>query len=211
MKIRRDMLAGFTMIELLVVIAVIGILAVATLSAINPIEQINKGRDTRLRSNAAELLGALDRFYSVNEMYPWNKASVGGGISGADTTSSNAFPDTNTGPCTATAKNDSDFCQIGGDGYGSTPHAWLLGMADAQEVKTAFINQIERTGTNDGLWLVKPANGDVTVCFTPASKQFQMTAVDDCVKRDGILPAGACPAADYEATTPWTAEMICLP
>ena len=45
--------AGFTMIELLVVIAVIGVLAVAVLSSINPIEQINKGRDTRTRSDAA--------------------------------------------------------------------------------------------------------------------------------------------------------------
>ena len=35
---------GFTMIELLVVIAVIGILAVALLATLNPLEQIRKGR-----------------------------------------------------------------------------------------------------------------------------------------------------------------------
>ena len=53
---------GFTMIELLIVIAILGILAVAVLAAINPIEQINRGRDTGTRSDAEQLLGAIDRF-----------------------------------------------------------------------------------------------------------------------------------------------------
>ncbi|HUW21740.1 MAG TPA: type II secretion system protein [Candidatus Bathyarchaeia archaeon] len=60
---------GFTLIEMLIVIAVIGILAVAVLSAINPIEQMRKARDTRRRSNAAELLNALERYYATNEDY----------------------------------------------------------------------------------------------------------------------------------------------
>src|SRR5688572_21601084 len=64
--------AGFTMIELLVVIAVIGVLSVAVLSSINPIEQINKGRDTRSRSDAAQLINAIDRYFSIHEVYPWN-------------------------------------------------------------------------------------------------------------------------------------------
>jgi prepilin-type N-terminal cleavage/methylation domain-containing protein len=58
---------GFTMIELLVVIAIIGVLAVAVLSSINPIEQINKGRDTRARSDAAELLAASERYFTTSE------------------------------------------------------------------------------------------------------------------------------------------------
>ncbi len=69
--------AGFTMIELLVVIAVIGVLAVAVLSSINPIEQINKGRDTRTRSDAAQLISAVDRFFATQETYPWNVANAG--------------------------------------------------------------------------------------------------------------------------------------
>lgn len=60
---------GFTLIEMLIVIAVIGVLAVAVLSAINPVEQMRKARDTRRRSNAAELLNALERYYATNEEY----------------------------------------------------------------------------------------------------------------------------------------------
>jgi len=53
---------GFTLIELIIVIAILGILAVAVLSAINPLEQIRKANDARRRSNAAELLNALERY-----------------------------------------------------------------------------------------------------------------------------------------------------
>ena len=53
---------GFPLIELIIVIAILGILAVAVLSAINPLEQIRKANDARRRSNAAELLNALERY-----------------------------------------------------------------------------------------------------------------------------------------------------
>jgi len=63
--------AGFTMIDLLIVIAILGILAVAVLSAINPIEQINRGRDTGSRSDAEQLLSAIDRYNAFQGYYPW--------------------------------------------------------------------------------------------------------------------------------------------
>ena len=66
--------AGFTMIELLVVIAIIGVLAVAVLSSINPLEQIKKGRDTRRRSDAAQLLNAFDRYFATEEEWPWDNS-----------------------------------------------------------------------------------------------------------------------------------------
>lgn len=73
---KRFLLGGFTMIELLVVIAVIGVLAVAVLSSINPLEQINKGRDTKKRSDAAQILNAIDRYYASQEKYPFTVSEI---------------------------------------------------------------------------------------------------------------------------------------
>lgn len=71
---------GFTMIELLIVIAVLGILAVAVLSAINPLEQMRKARDSGRKSDAAELLNALERYYTSFGCYPWDSACDGTGL-----------------------------------------------------------------------------------------------------------------------------------
>lgn len=63
---------GFTLIELLIVITIIGILAVAVLSAINPIEQIRRAQDQGRESDAAELLNGLERYYTAFFEYPWD-------------------------------------------------------------------------------------------------------------------------------------------
>jgi len=62
---------GFTLVELLIVIALIAILSVAVLSTINPIEQSNKARDSRVQNDAAEVLNAMERYYASNQKYPW--------------------------------------------------------------------------------------------------------------------------------------------
>ena len=107
--------AGFTMIELLVVIAIIGILAVAVLSTLNPIEQINRGRDTRSRADAAELLSGIERYYTTNEVYPWNVGQTG---NSADPTQSYTF-DGSTGSWT-----------------------WADSLVTANEVKQALVSRL---------------------------------------------------------------------
>src|SRR3972149_3035422 len=64
--------SGFTLIELLIVITIIGILAVAVLSTINPIEQIRRATDQGVDSDAAELLNGLERYYTGFFEYPWD-------------------------------------------------------------------------------------------------------------------------------------------
>lgn len=62
---------GFTLVELLIVIALIGVLAVAVLAAINPLEQLNRARDTGMESDGSQLLAATDRYYATQEQFPW--------------------------------------------------------------------------------------------------------------------------------------------
>jgi prepilin-type N-terminal cleavage/methylation domain-containing protein len=63
---------GFTLIELLIVITIIGILAVAVLSAINPVEQIRRAQDQGRESDAAEILNGFERYYTAFFEYPWD-------------------------------------------------------------------------------------------------------------------------------------------
>ncbi len=67
----KNQKSGFTLVELLIVIALIGILAAALIATLNPIEQINKARDSRFKNDAAELLAAVERYYASNQDYSW--------------------------------------------------------------------------------------------------------------------------------------------
>ena len=62
---------GFTLVELLIVIALIAILSVAVLATINPIEQSNKAKDSTVQNDAAEVMNAYERYYTVKQTYPW--------------------------------------------------------------------------------------------------------------------------------------------
>lgn len=62
---------GFTLIELLIVIGIIGILAAGILAAIDPLEQLKKGRDSQKRSTSIEIFNAITRYYAVNGSFPW--------------------------------------------------------------------------------------------------------------------------------------------
>ncbi len=77
LKMNKRKINAFTLVELLIVIALIGILAVAVLATINPIEQANKARDAKFKNDAAEVLGAYERYYIGQEDYPWNLSGVG--------------------------------------------------------------------------------------------------------------------------------------
>lgn len=166
--------AGFTMIELLVVIAVIGVLAVAVLSSINPVEQINKGRDTRTRSDAAQLINAVDRYYAIHEVYPWNTTT-------ADYTS----------PIEDLPDEEFVFNAIDGTGdtnVGAEGFAWVDELVTTAEVKEGFRNRL----INDAaLVIFKEAQTNATMysCFIPTSQAFKREAVDNC--DDGVTPGGA--------------------
>lgn len=61
---------GFTLIEIIIVITIIGLLAVALLAALDPVEQFNKGRDTSAREIVRTLAGAYERYRSTLGVNP---------------------------------------------------------------------------------------------------------------------------------------------
>lgn len=182
---------GFTMIELLVVIAIIGVLAAAVLSAINPIEQINKGRDTRTRSDAAELVNAIERYYAVQEEFPWNSLNTGvwdPDIDGVGT--------------------DPDDQFYGAEG---TNWAWMEILQSTDEVKEGFVDRVTSEVADDKYKIFKGQNaGSTFVCFIPESSQFKQEAANRCSNNPNTLPdIGVTEVCDDPVTqdTSW----ICVP
>lgn len=76
MVIKNKLSLGFTLIELLVVIAILGVLAGAILVAINPLEQLSRGRDAGRKTTMQQLGGAVQAYYtSQNAVYPTQGAT----------------------------------------------------------------------------------------------------------------------------------------
>ncbi|KKT32413.1 MAG: hypothetical protein UW20_C0015G0005 [Candidatus Woesebacteria bacterium GW2011_GWB1_44_11] len=171
---KKSLAQGFTLIELLIVIAVLGILAVAVLSAINPIEQINRSRDTGSRSDSEQLIGAIDRFYATKGYYPW----------------------------TSGANQDDDLAwSTVGSGLWTTSSGGVLGQLSSggtQELKSSFTDRITGPGYNN-LFVYKSAGqgNSLYVCFIPRSGAFESDSTTRC---SGTLPpdfpAEACGTAD---------------
>jgi len=209
---------GFTMIELLVVIAVIGILAVALLSTLNPLEQIRKGRDTRTRSDVSQLISAGERYNASLGYFPW-QASEGEDL--------------------AVGTPDIPFIQINGGGSVTgcsladcTIAGVLNQLTTTNEVKSSFIDRlVAPTYADINLYYNDEDTGaSVTGCFTPESNTFSREAFDRCKAGIGswgtiysafVYDTGTVvrPCPDGDATAYAAAsfdssdadEMICLP
>lgn len=170
--------AGFTMIELLVVIAVIGVLSVAVLSSINPIEQINKGRDTRSRSDAAQLISAVDRYFAIHEEYPWNSVSAG-----QDGTFSDGWtwdPETNPIGDLTDYRNAFEFYEP--DAADNSEWAWMTPIVNTAEIKESFGNRLANIEDNTDFYVYKPSGPNRTMytCFEPSSFSFDLEASQRC-------------------------------
>lgn len=152
MKIKN--LKGFTLVELLIVIALIGILSVAVLATINPIEQANKARDAKFKNDVAEVLGALERYYASQSNYPWNTAINGVGV--GDTVIA--------GSRVAIGASEPRF----GVGIGDT----LGGLIATSELKTSFAQKEPFTSTEaiNNIFIWHDGVSDNYVCFHPKAR-----------------------------------------
>lgn len=142
---------GFTLIELLIVIALIGILAVALLSAINPLEQLRKGRDSARKADASELLNAVERYYASYQCYPWSANSGGSCNATLVVLSATQTPNFNSG-------------------------GNVTNLISSNELKTQFEQRLESAGNPslNKLWMTETGGGantagNVAVCYEPES------------------------------------------
>ncbi|MBU1034036.1 type II secretion system GspH family protein [Patescibacteria group bacterium] len=175
---------AFTMIELLIVIAILGILAVAVLAAINPIEQINRGRDTGSRSDAEQLLSAIDRFYAYKGYYPWvsnpnnDAALVFRGVS-LDTSIT-----VDGGSIDAWADDSVDTpCYVLDKIANGNTAGTCVGT---NEVKRSFVDKVIKTDYNHLYVFYSGDPGEsLYVCFKPQSGAMQEEAATRCIDEAG--------------------------
>ena len=162
---------GFTLIELLIVITVLGILAVAVLSAINPIEMINRGRDTGSRSDAEQSINAIERYYTSLGFYPWKTGTTGSDVQAWLRVINLAAWKDNLGVNVLEKLSGS------------------VGTVGTGELKASFVSRIISPGYNF-LWVYNRGNqGDSTyVCFNGKSKSFQTEASNRCAGTAGAIP-----------------------
>ncbi len=77
-KLFRESSKGFTLIELLVVIGILGILASALVTTIDPFEQLKKGSDANIKNTLVEYLNGNVRYYTTHNTFPWDTVANGG-------------------------------------------------------------------------------------------------------------------------------------
>ena len=142
--------SGFTLVELLIVVSIMAILTVAVVSAINPLEQLRKARDTQRKADAATLLSAHDRFLATFGCYSWYWVDA---TKECDTSLLSPV-------VTPVAATESTFDTLGQFNYD---------LEQKQELKIQFktrstIKQGELFVSEDG------TTGQISVCFTPESQ-----------------------------------------
>lgn len=163
---------GFTLVELLIVIALIAILSVAVLATINPIEQSNKARDAAMKNDAAEVLGAIERYYASQNVYPWNIVGT-------------TIP---TDESALLLGNDPRFGLVGGTS--GTPDFDTVGeLVNTSELKSSFSSKkpfLETVLPEDVLYVYHNATSNSNyVCYFPkatanrsAAKASDLKCVD---------------------------------
>jgi len=199
-KLKLKINRGFTMIELLIVIAVLGILAVAVLATINPIEQINRGRDTGSRSDTEQLLSAIDRYNATQGLWPWQATTVDSA-------------DIDWGPVSA-IEDGANCSLLSKISDGPTSDADCTVGAD--EVKASFSKRLQANNYN-ALYMeyTNQTGNSVYVCFSPQSGAFKTEATTRCADAahlPGDWPVEACGGcADLPGAIGKSDNCICLP
>lgn len=197
---KRRLNKGFTLVELLIVIGLLGAIALIVISAINPIEQSNRARDTKYKADAGQLISAIDRYFVTLSEFPWM-------TSGVATSTDDAFgyvsaQSIDVGLCGAT-------CAL--DGYLINNNELKTEFRQRDFVKNSPVltNQI-MVGKNTG------SSTSVYACFVPLSKSIRDKACTDgkvyTVDTSGARASVTSPTC-VSTSTNWssTPYYVCLP
>lgn len=153
---------GFTLIELLIVIGILGILAAGLLAAIDPLEQLKRGRDTSRRNIAVEVNNAMLRYYAVQGSMPWGNTATS-----VDLTAAGGSGVVNT---LITAGELKTTFNQGMNSLAGRP-MWVEGEASGLAVAVCFDPESKSISNDPSTIFVSSANGTVgtttqAVCAT---------------------------------------------
>ena len=199
---------GFTLVELLIVIGLLGAIALIVIAAINPIEQANRARDARFRSDGAQVISAIDRYFASHSSFPWMDCSS----------------------CTLDIEDEFDFTSAGIEEVGlcgaNCSTTGLLITSD--ELKNEFLSRdfvknptdhANNSSQPDKKVFIGKGSGSsasVYACFVPLSKSNREKAIaDDKVRAlsfDSIgIPSetSACTSASDDWIT--SGCFVCIP
>lgn len=184
----RKIQQGFTLIELLIVIAILGVLAAAVLSAINPVEQINRGRDTGSLSDAEQLHSAIDRYNAAQGYLPWQDGEGSADTQPWQVVKNAAYTD----------KQGTVFSSGWQSNAAGNPLVLDLLSTDTTkggtgELLPAYLNRV-LDNTSNPLYVYKDAaaGSSVYVCFLPQSGSIEQKASTRCSNAPSDFPAEAC-------------------
>lgn len=155
--------------ELLVVIAVIGVLAGIVLLAVNPGEQLSRGRDTSRVSAVTQLGRTLQAFYTANSNFPTEGTDwVTQLITAGDV---KAAP---TNPDYAGAAPAAPICTYASYAEGGTIDGYCYQTDDTDAVVyvklESTLNESKCAGTEDAFYVFSTAEGrSGVVCRTAAA------------------------------------------
>lgn len=196
---------GFTLVELLIVIGLLGAIALIVIAAINPIEQANRARDTRLKADSGQIVSAVERYFVGVGEFPWQTSGAA-----EDNESEFGFVSaTNVG--------------VGICGNNCNTNGSLLTSEELKDefLRRDFIKNGDQLGKSIYVGKGFGTTATVYACFVPLSKSVRQKAVDDQVvytidTTDGSrTPAtsGDCadPTKDWLKSTAGASCFVCVP